>query len=81
MEEILEVIGQSLHETNIYNENKELSAKISSFIDSTKDAYVIVQWPEVQDLMEEKWFNEEAILETEGKFGSSAYFIPLKRLF
>lgn len=33
--------------------------------------YILVEWPEVQDLMEESWFEEEAILGN-----SSSYFIP-----
>ena len=44
------------------------------------EGYVIITWPDVQELMEEEWFDEEAILETEGKFGSSAYFVPIKYL-
>lgn len=42
--------------------------------------YVLVCWPESQIFMEEEWFQEEAILEAEGKFGSSAYLIPKNRL-
>jgi hypothetical protein len=42
--------------------------------------YVIVEWPESQELMEEEWFDDEAILDVEGIYGSSAYLIPLKRL-
>ena len=43
-------------------------------------SYIVITWPEVQELMEEDWFNEEAILDSSGKFGSSAYFVPLKRI-
>ena len=39
--------------------------------------YVLVQWPEVQLLMEEDWFAEEAKLNIDS---SSAYFIPLTRI-
>jgi len=46
----------------------------------TENLYVLIVWPDSQELMEEDWFEEEAILETEGKFGSSAYFIPYKRI-
>ena len=41
--------------------------------------YVLVKWPESQELMEYKWFNEEASLADSEKFGSSAYFIPIIR--
>jgi len=44
------------------------------------DTYSVVTWPDVQELMEEPWFREEAILDVEGKFGDSAYFIPTKYL-
>jgi hypothetical protein len=30
--------------------------------------------------MKEDWFEEEAILDVQCKFGSSSYFIPIKRL-
>lgn len=43
------------------------------------NTYILVQWPDVQDLMEKDWFREEAILDVEAKFGSSAYFIPYNR--
>ena len=45
------------------------------------DSYSLVLWPESQDLMEKEWFNAEAILDVEGKFGSAAYFIPTFRLY
>lgn len=44
------------------------------------DKYVLIQWPDSQMLMEEPWFEEEAILELEGRFGPSAYFVPVSRL-
>lgn len=40
--------------------------------------YTLVMWPESQAYMEEAWFEDEAVLENEGKFGSGAYFIPTK---
>jgi hypothetical protein len=45
--------------------------------------YVLVIWPEVQELMEFEWFREECILYQafdEQKHLSSAYFVPLKRI-
>lgn len=45
------------------------------------NTYILVQWPDVQDFMEEHWFDEEAILDVEAKFGSSAYFIPYNRFY
>lgn len=47
-----------------------------------KDAYILVQWPDSQNFMEEPWFEEEAILALgcEDKVGSSAYFIPRDRV-
>lgn len=44
------------------------------------ERYILVLWPETQELMGERWFEREAILVTEEKFGSSAYFIPEKRI-
>lgn len=46
--------------------------------------FIVVQWPEVQTLMEEEWFQEESILINDekglDKYGSSAYFVPVYRL-
>jgi len=42
--------------------------------------YVLVPWPDVQELMDKDWFKDEAILDVDAKFGSSEYFIPMKRL-
>lgn len=46
-----------------------------------KSSYVLVNWPDSQEYMEESWFGDEAILAlgSEEKTGSSAYFIPLQR--
>ena len=46
-----------------------------------EDTYTVVTWPEVQDLMEAAWFDEEAVLDVDCKFGDSAYLIPTHRLF
>ena len=54
---------------------------MTKLIDYTMDdLYVAVRWPESQALMEEEWFREEAILDTESKLGDSTYLIPLSRL-
>lgn len=51
-------------------------------IDDIQDyTYVLVQWPETQELMDKEWFDEEASLADCEKFGNSAYFIPQKRYF
>lgn len=41
------------------------------------NTYILVEWPEVQALMEESWFKDEAILNIDG---NSSYFIPEKRI-
>jgi len=38
------------------------------------NTYILIEFPDVQEYMEEKWFNEEAILGD-----SSSYFIPESR--
>lgn len=57
------------------NELKEMTLRI------IENSYTLIQWPESQDLMEKKWFDEEASLADFDKFGSSAYFIPTWRLY
>lgn len=43
------------------------------------DKFVVVTWPEVQDLMEQEGFEENSYLINDDKglddFGSSAYFV------
>jgi len=47
--------------------------------DPTDYEYVLVRWPETQVLMDYDWFDKETSLADFNKFGSSAYFIPMKR--
>lgn len=47
--------------------------------DPTDYEYVLVQWPESQVLMDYEWFDNETSLADFEKFGSSAYFVPMKR--
>lgn len=72
MENFIETIGSALYDANI-SDQETLQA-----IDTIKNSYILVTWPDSQEYMEKDWFEKEAILETEGKFGSSAYFIPIK---
>ena len=45
--------------------------------------YVLVTWPESQQLMEQDWFDEEAILMNDEnpleEIGSASYFVPIER--
>lgn len=49
------------------------------FVESlyNEDFYKLVHWPEIQDFMDEDWFEDEAVLHMEE---SSAYFIPVERI-
>lgn len=75
----IEVIGQIISDylPPEDSENDEIRGVINSLLDAVEEGYVLVEWPESQDLMEEDWFEEEAILSFTG---SSAYFVPIKRL-
>ena len=83
-ENAIETIGQLVFETLPPEdpENDEIRLAINSLITCANDGYVLVQWPESQEFMEESWFDEEAIFcgGSEEKTGSSAYFIPIKRI-
>lgn len=49
-----------------------------------KKKFVIVQWPESQDLMEQPWFHECHLINDENglkKYGSAAYFVPEDRFY
>ena len=74
MESLLELIKSILHHSNTD------TILADSILNTIEDSYIVIIWPDVQELMEEDWFDEEAILDSSGKFGSSAYFVPLKRI-
>lgn len=46
-------------------------------INTIKNSYVLVQFPESQNYMDEDWFEDEAILNVES---SGDYFIPISRI-
>ena len=79
-----EVIGQAVFELLPVEDpaNDETRQTVHNLLDAVEEGYVLVQWPESQDLMEEEWFDEEAVLAlgSEDKTGSSAYFVPIKRI-
>jgi hypothetical protein len=90
LEHILETIGQAIYDSipdrdevgvPAHEEDRQSQQQVNNFLQTAVDAYVLVQWPESQEYMEEDWFDAEAILDVEGKFGDSAYFIPIKRIF
>lgn len=63
----------------------KMKKKLMAFIErySIEEVYVLVTWPDVQNLMEEEWFRKECILyqSFDGQeYLASAYFVPLGRL-
>ena len=83
-ENAIEAIGQAVFELLPVEDpaNDKTRQSVHNLIDVASNGYVLVQWPESQNYMEEEWFEEEAILAlgSEDKTGSSAYFIPIKRV-
>ncbi|HVW97058.1 MAG TPA: hypothetical protein VHA56_13895 [Mucilaginibacter sp.] len=56
---------------------------MNSFSVTKIDLYVLVLWPDVQDLMAYAWFRTECILYqafSEQRHFDSAYFVPLQRI-
>ena len=84
MELAIEIIGQAMDLLFLPedNANEKPIKAVNSLLNTVSEGYVLVQWPESQEFMEEKWFDDEAILAlgSEDKIGSSAYFIPIKRV-
>lgn len=77
-ENAMECIGQAVFEMYENNTPEE----VNTLLNNVSLAYMLVEWPESQNYMEEEWFNKEAVLAlgSEDRTGSSAYFIPLKRI-
>ena len=91
LEKIYEVLGESVFEMlsaeEDVSENPQdptlnpIVMEIGNFLELAHNSYILVQWPDSQEYMDEDWFALEAILDHEAKFGQhSAYFIPLKRI-
>ena len=74
----MESIGQAVFEMF----DKDTPTEVSTLLSNMEDSYVLVQWPESQEYMEEDWFDDEALFcgGSEDKTGSSAYFRPIKRI-
>jgi hypothetical protein len=66
---------------NVRKQNEPLT--MNCFPVTKAYLYVLVVWPEVQELMEYEWFRPECILYqavSEQQYFDSAYFVPLKRI-
>ena len=83
-EQAIEIINQAVFELLPIEDstNTESRQSVNDLLCLADEGYVLVQWPGSQDLMEEEWFEEEAILAlgSEDRTGSSAYFVPIKRI-
>jgi hypothetical protein len=78
----MEVIGEALDGLfleQLPKNNKSVQV-VNNLLSCTESSYILVEWPESQNYMEEEWFDEEAIFcgGSEDKTGGSAYFIPIK---
>lgn len=73
IERMIPVIARS---NRVYNDDIK-SILIDDYVD--EDDFIIVQWPEVQELMDKEGFNTNACLANDewaqDKYGSSAYFV------
>ena len=75
----MESIGQAVFE--MFENNTPEPVK--TLLTNIPEAYVLVTWPESQNLMEEPWFREECYLcqsNGEQEHFDSAYFVPIKRI-
>ncbi len=81
LEDAMEAIGQSVYEwLNPKNEEFENSPEehqlATKLLDLIPNAYILVKWPESQNLMELEWFREESIPNIDA---SGEYLIPIAR--
>jgi hypothetical protein len=67
---------------NVQKEVNNLSEEEAKdmLISMINNTYTIILWPDSQEYMEKWWWRKEAILDVDCKFGSSAYFVPTKRI-
>lgn len=75
------VISHIARSNGVYNDDIE-SILIDDYVD--EDDFIIIQWPEIQELMDKEGFNVNASLANDewalDKYGSSAYFVNKKWL-
>lgn len=59
-EQAIEVISQAISELLPVedSQNDEVRANVHSLLNCAEDGYILVQWPESQEFMEEEWFEE-----------------------
>lgn len=78
-ESAVELINQGIESLQLEEQETEV---VYDLLELVEEGYILIEWPESQEYMEQEWFDEEAILAlgSEDKTGSSAYFIPIKRL-
>lgn len=76
LESAMEAIGQAVFEKY----GTETPKEVKSLLGLINEAYVPIGWPEVQNLMEEDWFQEEAILDNSEDADSSTYLIPISKV-
>ncbi len=72
MKEFLKLIKQAICKANY---SKEVINDLNITLDTLTDSYILIHWPDVQDYMEDTWFDEEAISHDE-----NSYFIPVQRI-
>ena len=74
--ELARVISHIARCNNVYNDEVE-SILIDDYVD--EDDSIIIQWPEVQELMDKEGFDTNACLANDEwtleKYGNQAYFV------
>ena len=74
--DIERMIPHIARQNGVFNDDVE-SVIIDEFVD--EDDFIIIQWPEIQDLMDKEGFNTNASLANDEwcleEYGSSAYFV------
>ena len=74
--DIERMIPHIARQQGVFNDDVE-SVIIDEFVD--EDDFVIIQWPEIQDLMDKEGFSTNASLANDEwcleEYGSSAYFV------
>ena len=60
--------------------NRDLKTLIDSIV--IDELYVLIPWPDVQGLMEYRWFRAECFRHhpPPDRAGESAYFVPISRI-
>lgn len=64
---------------SLWDDNEE-GCRLWSEPDHGPEGYVMIGWPEIQNIMDEDWFDEECFLDITDRNEDCSYWVPQERI-